>query len=282
MQLRIIINLLLFVFVIGLTVFLLKTEKPEDKIEPVLVSSIDKEEINRISIHRKDKPTISFKKTEIHWQITEPYPAPAHPNRIKSILDLLSTPSSNQLNIELLDLEQLGLETPSVSLKLNDYSFEFGLTNPLDQSRYLRFDNMAHTIPDQLYYQLTSNETFFIDPKLIRNPDHVISIQTPDYTLNKINDSWKLNPELELPNATPNTIFNGWQQLEANQVEKLEEATSNGLIEITFTDNTNLIFDIVSSDDNLILANKALELQYNISSFMADIIFPKPQPPVTD
>lgn len=255
---------------------MIKGKAPDDEPIPTPLTDIQSESINRISIQHEDKPSIRIEKTNSDWQMIKPYQAPAHPNRIESILGLLSIETSNQLDIADVDLAQLELETPGVTLQLNDHVFAFGSTNPLDQSRYILFNNKIYTITDQLYYQLTTNESFFINPKLLLTPDAITFIETSDYLLKNINGDWQLEFKTEQVESTPNIILNGWQQAEANQVKQIEEETSIATVTIGFEDNSKKVFDIVATEPELILADKPSRLQYHFSKFVSDIIFPKP------
>lgn len=276
MQSRIIINIALLVLVIALAMVMLRNEPETDNERIVLVSDVDRQTINTIKIGRAEKPVIVFEKTGADWQMTAPYQAPAHPNRIQSMLGLLTTKSHNQITVDVAQLDQLGLDTPAVSLQLNEDTFEFGLTNPLDQTRYVRIGDSIHTIQDQLFHQLNTNERFFINPKLILQPDKIASIKTPEYTLIKDSEQWTLDPPPEAVETTANVLLNAWQQLQANQVQHIDKDNVNGTVVITQTDGSQFVFDIMSRTPELILINRSLSLQYHISSSMADMIFPTP------
>ncbi len=277
MQSQLTINIALFIFVLTLGFFMFSTEKEETKPIEYTVSELNADSINKILIERLASKTIAFEKSDEQWQLIEPITAPAHPNRIESILNVLTTLSSNQLNVDDLDLTQLGLATPEATLILNDSRFEFGSTNPLDKTRYLRNGNYIYTINDQLFYQLTTNENFFINPKVINSPDKIISIVTDQYQLTKTDDTWKIKLSNDNIETTANIVFNGWQQLEGNPVKPKEVEDVIGKVEISFNDNSTLILDVASKEPELVLVNNNLNLEYKITQYIADIIFPKPK-----
>lgn len=277
MQKQLVINLLLLTLVIALGLFMFNTEKEESKPIEYIISDIEASSINHIEIERLASNNIAFEKSNNQWLLIDPINAPAHPNRIESILNVLTTTSSNQLNADGLDLTQLGLDKPEATLILNDSRFEFGKTNPLDKTRYLRNGDFIYTINDQLFYQLTTGENFFINPKVINNPADIIKIVTDAYELTKTDDTWKINLFDNTIETTANVILNGWQQLEGNPVKPKEIEDTLGTVEVTYKDESTLSLDIAATEPELVLVNNDLKLEYKIIQYMADIIFPKPK-----
>ncbi len=275
MRSRILINLFLFIVVITLALFLINTEKQTDEIKIVQISTIAEQDIHHITIVRNGEIKIEFRKQKKSWKMLLPYTAPAHPTRIHAILNLLTTQSSNQLSVDDVDLSQLELDSPKVSLHLNDHVFDFGNINPLDETRYVRFNDKIHTIVDSLFYQLSTNASFFINPKIITDVSTIISIQTPDYTLHKSSDDWLLDPQPVTETITANSLFNGWQQLEANTVQLLIQTESSGLINIELDDGSKINLDIISPAPDLILGHNKLNLQYHFNEYMSGLIFPE-------
>ena len=274
MQSRLIINLLLLLFVIVLGFYLFTSSKTPTEQQTSLMSDLDPGLIKKITIRREDKETIIIEKND-GWMITKPYTAPANPRRIDSILNLLSTQSMHQLAVEDVDLDELGLQQALITLELNEKQFKFGSTNPLDQLRYIYFDDQIHLIQDQLFYQLSSDISFFIDPKIISDSDQIIKIDNAKYRLYQENDEWLLDSKGNQIQSTANIILNSWQQIEANLVKPIEPSEPIDNINISFNNGKELTLEILSTEPELILANKHTGLQYHISQYMTDIIFPK-------
>ena len=66
-------------------------------------------------------------------------------------------------DINKVNLVQFDLKNPRVLLNLNNNKFYFGVTNPIDQKRYVLFDDNVYMIDDFIYPQLTTSPAFFID-----------------------------------------------------------------------------------------------------------------------
>ena len=161
MSKRALINLLLLTLVAALAAFLYFVPREEPPAPPV-ISTIAADSIDQISINRSGQTELRFSRLADGWQMLAPLTAPALPNRIKAILDLLHARSHAQYDPAELDLDSSGLRSPAVILKLNGYEFRFGNATALADGRYLLFQNQVYLINDGLYQQLQQPPEFFV------------------------------------------------------------------------------------------------------------------------
>ncbi len=149
-----------------ITSFLILTGDDETPEPPVKVSNITPESIDSITIIREGKEGLDFTNHQDTWQMTSPRTAAANHTRINAILFILQSRSYAQLYAKELNLSRFELRDPAITLKLNEYEFFFGGTDPLEYRRYLLFEDTVHLINDNLFHQLQQPPEFFL---LVKN-----------------------------------------------------------------------------------------------------------------
>ena len=133
MSRRLVINLLLFLCVIGLTIFLSRGGNKE-VIEPeITLTDIQPDSIHVIHIERRDMDDIIFQKQGNNWMMQSPFDLPANSSRIRVMLNLLQAHSYDHFSAPDNDLTPYMLAVPTVSIVLNDTRVAFGDTNPLEE-----------------------------------------------------------------------------------------------------------------------------------------------------
>ena len=189
-----------------------------------------------------------------------------NPSRINAMLRMLTVESHGSLNPAEVDLARFELAEPKVTMKLNDYEFQFGNTDAIDQRRYVLFDNKINMVNDSLYQQLMTNAAFFADTKLFNDDTEITDIEFPDYEVEKIDGVWKilLMPEIK-PDQLESFVFS-WQNATAISVSRYEAPETESLIRIKTRDNKTIVFVVVSTEPHLILGRKDLGIQYHMGS----------------
>jgi len=275
MQLRLVINLVLLIFIVSTTLFLTLTETEEEEKAPTLVSDVAADQINEIIIERKDKETIRFNKQNNTWVMQSPYQINAHQQRIDSILNLLTSNSADQLDVNKTDLSRLLLDDPQITLKLNNEVFAFGDINPLDKKRYVLYRDKVHLIHDNLYPQLSASPTFFIDTKVIPQDRTLKLVQYPQFRLLKENDTWTLESELDISDEKINTLARTWIELRANSVREYQPLEPLYEIKVEFENGESIRYLVISDLPSLVLARPEINLQYHIPDYLSEKLFPR-------
>lgn len=286
MQSRLIINIVLFILVCVLGVFLFVTETGNNHTEEILLTSMNPENIHTIVVTRKQTDEIVFKKENKTWQMQSPYALPANPVRINTMLGLLKAHSYTQLNKKELQLDRFHLQDPEVSIRFNQLQIDFGDVSPLGDQRYVMVGDSVHLINDSLFQQLQTNATFFLDNRLLPAGSEITAIHLPDHELQLQDGLWKISPDTSISADTIIQLINAWQNLEAISIRPYEDTAVTGMVNIEFKDMPGLEFPIVSMPPQLILARPELGIQYHISSYDAGRLFLMPAneqaPPVTN
>ena len=265
MKNRLWINLGLLGLTIVLTVFVLSGGKETEK-ELQRLSSIDKNTINQIQVFRKELDNFQFDKKNNDWFLTSPQKYRANEARINAMLRMLEVESHAQLNPNNVDLKQLGLDDPVVTMKLNDHEFKLGNTDAIDQRRYVLFQNTIHLTNDSLYQQLMTNAAFFADPDLIPDGFKISSIEYPDNKLERIENQWRLLTPMDIkPDQLRRIPFN-WENVQAISAEPFKQPQESSSIKVTSTDNKVIEYELVAKEPHLVLGRKDLGIQFHMGS----------------
>lgn len=265
------LNIILLIIVIGLAGFLITSNNKPEVNEQKTVSSVTPETIQHIRIERDEKPDIVFDKKEDMWKMTSPLTAIANLSRINAMLHLLQTRSFAQLYAKGLNLRRFDLRYPAVTLYLNEYEFFFGDTNPLEDRRYILFEDTIHLINDSLFHQLTQDSTFFINPRLLPDSTKLIRLQLPDITLNLDGAIWH-SSDINTDNDSIVKVINAWLDATA-AVEMYEAAKSTGTVVVTTARQHTIRFEIVSPLPDLVLARIDLGIQYRVTPRLSEQLF---------
>jgi hypothetical protein len=266
MRLRLFINLLLLLCVIGLAIFLRGGD--EEVVEPaVTLTDIQPDSIHLIHIERRDLDDIIFQKQGNNWVMQSPYKLPANPSRIRVMLSLLQAHSYDHFSAPDNDLTPYMLAVPAVSIVLDDTRIAFGDTNPLEEKlRYVLVKDTVHIISAGLYDQLQASATFFLDAKLIPPDASIKTIQFPDLSIENTEDDTLTGAQYQ--------IINAWKHVKSISLRKYEEIEAIDTIKIELNTEELIEFVIVSNRPNLILARPEKGIQYHISNTVSDNLFP--------
>ncbi|RKZ79075.1 MAG: hypothetical protein DRQ35_04895, partial [Gammaproteobacteria bacterium] len=154
-------NIVLLLLIVGLYWFNNRNNTVINNAEQL--TAINSSEIQLITITRPNVDEITIEKTSSGWQISHPIKARANNTRIALLLGLLNSYSyAQQANDSNSMLEQYGLAPEKVSLKLNDYQFQFGDTETISKHRYVLHNDTIHLIDDQVTPLLNANVISFI------------------------------------------------------------------------------------------------------------------------
>jgi hypothetical protein len=262
---RLWINLGLLGLIVILIIFVLNDGQETGK-ELQRLSTIDKNTIKQIQVFRKDLDNFQFDKKDNGWFLTSPQQYRANSARINAMLRMLEVESHAQLNPAEIDLKQLSLEDPIVTMKLNDHEFQFGNTDAIDQRRYVLFQNKIHLTNDSLYQQLMANAAFFADPNLIPDSFKISSIEYPDNILKQVDEQWQLETLMDIkPDQLKRIPFN-WENALAISAEPFKQPEAAATIKINSTDNKQIQYVIVSKEPHLVLGRKDLGIQFHMGS----------------
>ena len=276
MRSRLLLNLFLFLVVIGLALFLSRTTNDVNE-QDIVLTSLEPNSINKIKIIRRDLEEIYFSKQGNQWMIQTPYDIAANNMRINTILKLLQAHSYTQLDSNDVELNRFLLDDPVVSIQFDDTKIDFGDTSPIgkDKLRYVLLNNIVHLINDSLYQQLLTNASFFISPKLIPEESNIKALHLLEHDIQLVDGIWKIDPNMDIGTDDIIAVLNAWRNAEAITVRKFIRGDIKEKITIELDQTQAIEFLVVSPLPNLVLARPEFNVQYHISSYEAEKLYPK-------
>ena len=275
MRARIFFSLgLLFLVCIVFAVLMLPQETQD--VETHTVSAIDAQTIKRIEVSRKRSKDLVFEKNNGHWTIVSPLLARANPDRIDSILGIVSSSSHTRINTGEEKLVTFGLEPAQITVNLNQYEFKFGHTDPIDERRYLYFDGLIHLIDDGLFHQLRQMPEFFVSTRLVPNEETIAAMRIKGRLLEKRGNNWLLTPALAGVDSDKLAVLvDNWKQARARRILPYTEGNKAQRIRLSFSSGRETIYELVSQTPAFILGRSDLGLQYLFEAEIAPLLLPE-------
>ncbi len=251
----------------------LKKERAEQENTLLKLGAV---QVQRIAIERRDRDAIVLQKQNGEWQITEPVQGPANNERITSLLRYLKVPASASFVADENKLAEYELEEPKILLRYNDTEIQFGDSHPISGERYILFNQQVHLVPDSIYHHLISSATDFYAAELFNKDAQLVSIAYPGHHFKWLSNQWTDTASSEAwSNERIATLAGVWRQARAAQVKPLKIDDYFGTVNLVFSDLSRLQLDIISVDDELILANSKAGVQYHFASSVLPHLLPE-------
>ena len=277
MSKRNLLNLSLLIFILVLVTFVIYEPGKDVAITPPTLTSLDSKDIYHIKIIRHNaeigEQVIEFKRTSTGWNMLKPYSVSANAFRIDSILNLLSTVSLSQNNLENLSLDTFGLNKPVTTITFNTKtSIVFGHNKSLKNHRYIQIGLTLHMIADTFFYQLAAKTESYINHKLLSEKSKVLKLSLPTMKLEKVDGVWKITPKTDDFSADSiNQLISEWQLSQAYDISKIKpNPTSKPDIIIQLENNKKLHFKIEKNKNSFNLVNLDTGIRYILSADRKD------------
>lgn len=264
--------LLAVIIALALIVWLDPFSKPPPQSVPL--TAIDTSTIATITLSRSGTPRFTLEKRDRQgnpaWYLTSPIDMPADPAKVKEILNLLSTDSLRQYDIELGNLAKLGLDPPGWEIALDQTTVQFGKTEPLEQRRYVLVDAKVHLINDRF------SQYNFGSPLMLANLDilpvdkSVTEVHLPDQVIKKVDGQWQSMPTMEtISQNTFKEFIDEWRYAQAQRVtlaDKQEHESSATPVTIYLEKASQPVhLTVESTDDDFIVTNKDWGVRYYLA-----------------
>lgn len=234
------------------------------------LSTLKNDEIHTIVIERQNMETIKLNKHNNHWLMDEPYRMPANVLRVDTITALAEKRSYSQFLIKDSERVRYKLDTPLLSVYINEQKIILGSTHPIKEQRYamnLYADsNTVHLINGIIYYQLRAALNNFISPLLLPPYAKLIGIRWSDKILTLKEGQWHLiaDNNKSVPTESVSTesaaqLIQFWHSARASKVETNrdtindEQLKQNSRIIISYTqtiDHNSTISEKISEQEH--------------------------------
>lgn len=276
MSSRLLLNVFLLFFVLSLiSISLLLLPDSKQTSTPLL--ALDRNTVTRITIKRPHNDIV-LEKLNDDWIMRQPHHTRAHTFRIDRLLDLTDVVDVNSYDMNGLQLADYGLAPPRAEILFNDQLIQFGNSNPVNHKRYIRNQDRLFLIHDRLYPLISSQPTSFIDLSLLAKTDRIQKLVLPKLTLSKDSQQhWTLeNAGHNFSADQAQTLIQHWQSAQAFGVHAYMPRKQLGDISIHL--ESGEVMQLQISDDSpwLILANRALGIEYHFDGKLIQQLLPEP------
>lgn len=289
MRPRNLINAGLAVVLVAL-ITLIAYEPGKEKVETLdFISDLKPSDIKNIVIEKPGSQDIILFKTNNQWQMSNPYKNNANNNRINKLLELSHAKSHSQYPVGEINLDQLKLSSPDLSITFNDRKFIFGTTDAIKGYRYIQINNSVYLITDRFSHLMRGNTTNLLSPALISKNSTIKKLVLPGLTIQSNDTDWTTKPDDKFTGADHVQQFlDEWRYARAIRVSKINtrggietNANKNATIKVYTEQNKPLLFYITQTNDEIILRRPDTGMQYHFTVEAGERLL-KPQSTTTE
>ena len=148
MKNRWLINIILFVIVLSISLFLALKPPQKKQTKQFEVSAFNLSDFDALKIDFPSRASVVIKKNNEAWDMLEPIKGRADQFSVQKIISIVATSSSEKLPSN--DLAKYGLDKPTIKLKLQhkgaEEEFIFGTYNSVTEDQYLLYKNNVYLI----------------------------------------------------------------------------------------------------------------------------------------
>lgn len=260
-------NLLLTILVIllGLVTWFSGERKEEESHPPL--TAIDPAKVKVIRVSNNNGPEFVLERRDGGWRMTAPYRVAANQPRINILLDLASTPSSEQQPLPLDRLAEFSLDRPLATVQFNDTQLIFGGTHPYNYRRYLRIGDTLHLTDDLFPHHFLARAEEFISHQLFPRGQKIREIKTVGWHLFRSTDrAWQLDPPQ--PALSADRLVekvDQWQNTWVARIELPPKVTPTSEVQVWFEEQPKPItLGVVEEKKGTLLVSAELGLAYRL------------------
>lgn len=267
---RILLNIVLAVFLAILITVTIYEPGKEKAPHATVLTDLAPSEVFTISIEQPQQKRILLQKKANNWEMQEPIVVAANDVLIDNLLGITSTPTHASYQPSGLDLQQLGLKDPDLTITLNDSKLFFGDTDALRGFRYVLSDNRIHLITDRFTHKLRGSYTDFVNPALLPANTTLTKLVLPEITLQSGENGWRLTPDNIKASADQiQQLLDEWRfarAIQVSQVSKMHQSpiTEKSMSITVQTKNAgDYAFSLQKTTDEMILTREDVGLRYH-------------------
>lgn len=282
MSSRTLINLALLCLAGMLALVIVYRPGIEPEPVPQTLSALTGDGITRIHVTRTAREPLTFTRHADNWVLAGSSELPASDIQIRSLLAILQAHSTRSYPADSLDLATLGLEPPQATLMLDDTRLDIGLTDALDNMRYVQTGDTVFLVTDRYQHLINANWSNFVERKLLPANARLTRLQLPNMELSLTADSqWQLSPaDAAVSAAALQSLVRNWEQASAFYVRRYQDNATGETITLEFSNTAApLTLHIVARTPELILARADQGIQYHLQGDMEQALLALPSGP---
>lgn len=213
------------------------------------------------------------------WRLTAPVDAPARPERVNQLLQLIRAPIVRRISADQAPPARFGLDSPRFRILANDRELAVGDSHPSErQQYYLRGDEVV-LATELLALQFGRDATGLIDDRLLP-PDAAVShIDFPGHRLGRGQDGrWRIEPAVaEFEDGDAEQLLRNWGQARAEQVLAWPEAADFNrarTVTVHFRDGRRRHFHLFDEEGRLSLVCPETGVRYRMPDGSRQALLP--------
>ncbi|MDH5301403.1 MAG: DUF4340 domain-containing protein [Gammaproteobacteria bacterium] len=241
-----ILNLLLFVTLLGLGAFVYFAPTPSKETPQQSFDAVNAEQVTQILLQRNNLDDVKLEKINGHWMLNyRQQMLPAHQWRIDNLLQLLQAKSEHRFDTQ--EPGKFGLAPPRAQIRFNDYTLLIGDNDPIQRQRYIAHNNTVMLVTDQYYIHLFADLTNYLSLSPLDD------LTITDVRIQQAN--------ITLQSDERKAWLDQWRHLQALQVIAAQDITSGRNIDIIYGNGQQL--SLLLQDKFLVRPDLALAYELN-------------------
>jgi|GEM_PF-2662076 len=236
-------------------------------------------DIEHIEVRVDGMPSWSAQQGESGWQIRTPLIAPAHPERLNSLLSLLRLPVHGRYSVEEVDLARFGLDAPLLEIRVDGETLWVGDEEPVNRRRYVRKGEEVLLLDDIFYFQFDRPPQALVDHRLLPRDSAIKAIDFGRYQLAQVSGGrWDFSGDVpeEMAVGDADQLAGNWREAQAGLVlaPDPEAPEADGRITVEMADGRERRFDFFLAEDHFILYSPENAVRYRFPMSQRSALIP--------
>ena len=201
--------------------------KANDSKNPALVDTYSAQSITHIELQQnQQRCELTRQVDSINWRLTSPFSAAASSIAVQKILQLPARRDYQTLSADDSKLDQYGLASPQLILRVGNNTIAWGDVNSLDKRRYLKIGNKLLLIAEDLTPFLQDCPKNLLSKALLEPGQQLQGLQLAGLTVSQQKGVWHLTPSppSDWTQDDINHYLDDWRSAQALMVEPLDKA----------------------------------------------------------
>lgn len=281
MRQRLLVNALLVVALLVVIVLLALHVGEKSKPKPLYLTTMTSTHIDDLRFRKGAGSWYVFHKFHGKWWQIAPVKVRANDLMIESLLDGLHEVVARRYPLAHVDLSQLGLKPPRLSLVVGTTSFLFGRTDPVGDYRYIETGGMVDLVHDSLAYRLSQGDARYLSTRLLgaRHRRLLTAILLPRFrVLKDPQGEWTIQPRRKVSTARLRRYVQQWIYASALAVTPAGHPKVLGQVELEFRGLPPRRYEIVPDPLGFALVRPRLGLRWEFPRSSRARLFHLPPP----
>jgi hypothetical protein len=224
------------------------------------LSALTPQSVTQIRVEAAGRAPLTLEKRNDAWFMREPYAARADQHRVEGLLSL--TQARSEKKFAATDLARFELDKPLARVTLNQQTFSFGGTHPINQQLYVQTGDAVYLVSAIYFADIAKRPEDFLSKQLLAEGAQPIGFSSDKVKWQRIDGQWQRTPaKPDITQNDANRYADTWRQALASEVSA-RTGTALGSIDLTLANGKQIRFDILQRTPELVLWRSDEKLAY--------------------